>query len=94
VKLLNVRLGPDDARLAAQLREAGVPISRIVREALRTAHERHAAVRGPRRRPSQIMAEIYRDHPDPPGTRRGKRDLTVRAAVRREIRRRLRRRRP
>jgi hypothetical protein len=91
MKLLNVRLGPDDARMAAQLREAGIPISRLVRDALRAAHERHAAARAPRRRPSQVMAEIYRDHPDRPGVRRGKRDLTDRAAVRRLIRQQLRR---
>jgi hypothetical protein len=94
MKLLNVRLGPDDARMAAQLREAGIPISRIVRDALRAAHERHAAVRAPRRRPSQIMAQIYKDHPDPPGIRRRRRDLTDSEAVRRVIRQRLRRRRP
>ncbi len=93
MKLLNVRLGPDDARMAAQLREAGIPISRLVRDALRAAHERHAASRARRRRPSQIMAEIYRDHPDRPGARRGKRDLTDRVAVRRLIRQQLRRRR-
>jgi hypothetical protein len=93
MKLLNVRLGPDDARMAAQLREAGIPVSRIVRDALRTAHARHAAARTPRRRPSEIMAEIYRAHPDRQGVRRGQRDLTDRSAVRRMIRRRLRRRR-
>jgi post-segregation antitoxin (ccd killing protein) len=93
VKLLNVRLGPDDARMAARLREAGIPISGIVRDALRAAHERHTSARAPRRRPSEIMAEIYREHPDRQGVRRGKRDLTDRAAVRRVIRQRLRRRR-
>jgi hypothetical protein len=90
MKLLSVRRGPDDARMAAQLREAGIPISRIVRDALRSAHQRHAAARAPRRRPSEIMAEIYRDHPDRPGVRRGTRDLTNRAVVRRVIRQRLR----
>ena len=91
MKLLNVRLGPEDARRAARLREAGVPISRVVREAIRAAHERHVTARVSRRRASEIMADIYREHPDPRNLPRGKRDLTDRAGVRRVIRQRLRR---
>jgi post-segregation antitoxin (ccd killing protein) len=92
MKLLNVRLGPDDARMAARLREAGIPISHVVREAIRAAHERHAAARASRRPASEIMADIYREYPDPPSPRRSKRQLRDRASVRRLIRRRLRRR--
>lgn len=93
MKLLNVRLGPDDARMAARLREAGIPISRVVRDAIRAAHERHAALRAARRPASEIMADIYREYPNRPNLPRGKRDLTDRARVRRLIRQRLRRRR-
>ena len=92
VKLLNVRLGPDDARMAARLREAGIPISRVVRAAIRAAHERHAAARVSRRPASEIMADIYREYPDPPNLPRRERDPRDRARVRRLIRRRLRRR--
>jgi hypothetical protein len=94
VKLLNVRLGPDDARRAAALRRDGVAVSRIVREAIRTAYERRAAGRRDGRRASTIMAEIYREHPDPPGRALPVRDLRNRRAVRRAIRARLARRRP
>lgn len=90
--LLNVRLGPEDARMAARLREAGIPISRVVRDAIRAAHERHAVARGSRRRASAIMADIYRAYPDLPSQRWGRRDLRDRENVRRLIRRRLRRR--
>jgi post-segregation antitoxin (ccd killing protein) len=89
VKLLNVRLSPDDARRAAALRKDGVAVSRIVREAIRAAYERRTSERGRARRARAIMAEIYRDHPDPPGQRRTARDLRDRRAVRRAIRMRL-----
>ena len=78
--------------MAAGLRGAGIPISRLVREAIETAYQRHAALRAAGRRPREVMAEIYRAHPDPPGPRRAGRDLRDRRAVRRAIRRRLRRR--
>ena len=94
MKLLNVRLAPEDARMAARLRQVGIPISRVVREAIRTAHARHATIRASRKRPSEIMASIYREHPDPPDLPREPRDLRSRASVRRVIRRRLRPRRP
>ena len=91
MKLLNVRLGPEDARMAAHLRKGGVPISRVVRDAIRAAYERHGAARAARRRASEIMSGIYREHPDPPDLPRGKRDLRDRRRVRRVIRKRLRR---
>ena len=92
MRLLNVRLGPEDARMAARLRKAGIPISRVVRDAIRVAHERQAAARRPRRRPSQIMRDIYREHPDPADLPRRKHDLQDRQSVQRVIRRRLKRR--
>ena len=93
MKLLNVRLSPQDARMAAQLREAGIPISRVVREAIRSAHERQAGMRASRRRAIEIMKRIYREHPDPPSLPGGTWDLRARASIRRVIRQRLRRRR-
>jgi post-segregation antitoxin (ccd killing protein) len=90
LKLLNVRLAPGDARMAARLRQAGIPISRLVREAIRAAHARYATARASRKRPSEIMANIYREQPDPPDLPRETRDLRNRASVRRVIRRRLR----
>jgi hypothetical protein len=94
VKLLNVRLSPEDARRAAALRKDGVAVSRIVREAIRTAYDRRAGRRGGGQRASAIMAQIYREHPDAPGRPRTAPDLRDRRAVRRAIRARLARRRP
>lgn len=94
MKLLNVRLGPEDAHRAAVLRRDGIAVSRIVREAIRVAYERRAGERHRGRRASAVMAEIYREHPDAPGQPPAVRDLRDRRAVRRAIRARLARRRP
>jgi hypothetical protein len=94
MKLLNVRLSPEDVRRAAALRTHGVLVSHIVREAIRSAYERRAGGRGGRRRASAIMAEIYREHPDSPDQPRVVKDVRDRGAVRRAIRTRLTSRRP
>lgn len=64
--LLNVRLGPDDARRAKALRDAGIPVSRIVREAIRSEYERRIAPPRGARRPSRLVADILAELPDPP----------------------------
>ncbi len=94
MKLLNVRLDRDDSRLATELREAGVQISHVVREAIRTEHERRIRRRGSGPRASTIMARIYAEYPDPPHARRRRLDLHDRKAVRRVIAKHLSRRRP
>jgi hypothetical protein len=93
MKLLNVRLGPEDARIAAELRKHGVELSSIVREAIRAAYATRARTGG-RRRASDIMADIYAQIPDPPGLAPARYDLRNRKSVRRAIVRRLRRHRP
>lgn len=92
MKLLNVRLGPEDARMAADLRKGGIQISRVVRDAIRAAHERQAVAPVSRMRAREIMTNIYREYPDPPNLPRATRDLRDRGSVRRVIRQRLRRR--
>ena len=92
MKLLNVRLGPDDARMAAYLRKDGIEISGVVRDAIRAAYGQRAADRAAGRRASEIMADIYREHPDPPDLPREKRNLRDRGSVQRSIRQRLQRR--
>lgn len=92
MKLVNVRLGPEDVRMAERLRKDGTPISRVVREAIRAEYERHMASRPARRRPAEIMATLYRELPDPPAETSRKPDLRDRRSVRRRILRRLRRR--
>ena len=93
MKLLNVRLGPEDSRIAAELRKGGVRLSRVVREALRTAYAGRSTGGGRRRRPSDVMAEIYAQLPDPPGLPRRRVDLHDRRSVRRAVVARARRRR-
>ena len=66
MRLLNVRLGPDDAVLVKRLRRRGVEISKVVREAIRAAA-------GPNRKLSardvdRALDEIYARHPDPSGS--------------------------
>ena len=94
MKLLNVRLNEDDARLAAALRQEGVELSRVVRNALHAEYERRIAGRVRRRSAAVVMAEIYAACPDPPRLPRRSYDLRDRRAARRAIVSRLRRRRP
>jgi hypothetical protein len=91
MKLLNVRLGPEDARMVARLQEQGLPISSLVRDAIRAAYKRQRTAAHSGRRAREIMADIYREHPDPLVLRSRRRDLRNRRKVRREIRARLRR---
>lgn len=93
MKLLNVRLDADDTRLVSQLRQAGVEISRVVREAIRAEHGRRVG-RGGQPRPAEVMAAIYAAHPDPPGLPRRRYDMRDRRAARRAIVTKLRRVRP
>lgn len=85
MKLLNVRLDDEDARKVARLRQAGVQLSRVVREAIRTAYDRQIGERSRRRDPAEIMAEIYAAYPDPPGLPPRRLDLRDRRAVRRAV---------
>ena len=68
MKLLNVRLNAEDAKIAAQLRRDGVEISTLVREAIRAEYERRHRKNRKTRKPSEIMEEIIARHPTPPGT--------------------------
>lgn len=83
--LLNVRLTPEDARRATALRECGVPISRLVREAIRAEYDRRLSRERPRRRASAVMAEIYAAHPDPPDLLPRDYDMGDRAAAQQAI---------
>jgi hypothetical protein len=89
VPLLNVRLADDDARLAAELRGAGVAISRVVREAIRAEHTRRLGPRRRGRRPSEIVRGICAMFPDEGEPSLGV-DTRDRHAVRRHITGRLR----
>jgi hypothetical protein len=94
VKLLNVRLGPEDARIVSELRRDGVQISRLVREALHSEYRARQRAAAKPRRPSDIVAEIYAECPDPPNSPRSRVDLRDRHSVRRAIVRAMKRTRP
>ena len=93
MKVLNVRLAPEDARIAAELRKHGVELSSVVREALRGAYAARAGKGRGRRRASEIMAAIYAEISDPPRVAGPRHDLRDRRRVRRAITARLRQRR-
>ena len=66
MSLLNVRLGPEEERMAAALRGAGVAISGLVREALRSEYERRIGGRKRQPKGSEVVAAIIESLPDPP----------------------------
>jgi hypothetical protein len=92
MKLLTVRLRPEDAQRIAELRERGVKIADLVRDAI--ARESWPPVRKIKTAADakRVLEEIYSKYPDPPGRRRVKLDLTDRKIVARAIRARLKRR--
>ena len=91
MKLLNVRLAPDDARMAAHLKQQGVQLSSVVRSAIRVAYDQHARRRQRPRRLSALMKEIYLEVPERGGPPRSRYDLRDRKSIRRVIVARLRR---
>jgi post-segregation antitoxin (ccd killing protein) len=88
--LLNVRLDAEDQRLADQLRAEGIPIARLVREAIRSEHARRLGHLARKQKPSQLIAGLLAQFPDPPGTESHGIDTTDRHAVQRHIAARLR----
>ena len=87
--LLNVRLSADDSRRAAELRQRGIQVSRIVREAIRAEHERRVRRSRTQKTTREILAEIYAAHPDPPLAPPRAFDLRDRKAAREAIVRKL-----
>lgn len=86
-RLLNVRLTEEDERLVKQLRDRGVSMSELVRQALRDAAgkvEQTAAD------PAELEAEMLRLYPTPRGAKVTRPDARNRQAVRDHIRRKLR----
>jgi hypothetical protein len=90
MSLLNVRLGPEEEKMAAALRSAGVAISGVVREALRAEYERR--IGGKRRlKGSEVVGAILESLPDPPGLPPREFSLADRHAVRSHVQAKLRR---
>ena len=92
-RLVNVRLDEARVRKARALRERGVVLSEVVREAI---DERFAALRRSAAAPDvrAIVRGIFERHPDPPGLAPRDYDVHDRRAARAAIRRRLRRAKP
>lgn len=89
--LLNVRLDAEDKRLADQLREDGIPISEIVRKAIRAEHARRIATRRRKQKPSELIADLFQQFPDAPVAKGHGIDTSDRRAVQTYIAGRLRR---
>lgn len=89
-KLVNVRLDEDRIRKARILRERGVSLSDVMREAI---DERFAAISTLEFRPdvNAIVRGLFERHPDPPGLPPRGYDVHDRRAARRAIQRRLQR---
>jgi hypothetical protein len=91
-RLVNVRLDEERVRKARKLRERGVVLSDLVREAIDARFEQ---VRRPRtaRDLDALMARIFEQYPDPPDLPRAAYNVYDSTEAREAIRRRLRRRR-
>jgi len=88
--LLNVRLGPEEQRLAEELRAEGIPVSRVVRQAIRDEHERRLGGRASKKKPSELIESLFETFPDSARAKGHGIDTTDRRAVRTFIAKRLR----
>ena len=61
-KLVNVRLGPEDAMKVRVLRKRGVELSSLVRQAVRAEYAKRIGV-GSGRDAVAMVREIYSEHP-------------------------------
>jgi len=88
-RLVNVRLDAERLRKAKLLRERGVRLSDVLREAI---DERFSALRRPESPPDvrAIMARIFDQYPDPPNLPSRRYDVHDRGAAREAISRKLR----
>ncbi|MQA31879.1 MAG: hypothetical protein GEU82_18925 [Luteitalea sp.] len=88
-RLVNVRLDEERVRKAQRLRESGVALSDVVREAI---DERFATLRRSESQPDvrTIVRGIFQQYPDPPDLPPRDYDVHDRRAARVAIRRKLR----
>jgi hypothetical protein len=87
-RLVNVRLDEERIRKAQILRDRGVSLSDVMRQAI---DERFAAISTLELRPDvkQIVRGLFERHPDPPGLPPRDYDVHDRRAARRAIQREL-----
>jgi len=91
-RLINVRLDEPRLRKVRRLREHGIAISDVVREAIDERYRQVAPV-ARHRDVRAIMTSLYERYPDPPGVPARSYDVHDAKQARAAIRRRLRRRR-
>jgi hypothetical protein len=86
-RLINVRLDADRLRKARTLRERGVPLSDVVREAIdvRYGELRSAA----RRDVKSVIRRVFEEHPDPVDLPPRDYDVHDRVAARRAVLRKM-----
>ncbi len=89
--LLSVRLAAKDARRVSDLERAGVHLSRVVREAIRSEHARLLGNKKGRRRAAEVMREIYAAAPDPENLPKRRYDVHDSRQAKRAIVKKLRR---
>ena len=89
-RLVNVRLDEERTRKARALRDSGIAVSDLLRDAIDRRYEQ--VVRSPTGLDvAAIMQRIFEQHPDPPNLAPRRYDVHDRAAARQAIVRRLRR---
>lgn len=88
MKLLNVRLGTEDARAVARLRAKGISISEVVRRAIRIEAQRAAA---PAPDADEVLATMLARFPTPADARKSGTNAASRQELKRHIQSRLRR---
>ena len=87
--MVNVRLDEERLRKARKLRESGVALSDLVREAIDERFESMSRTVTPRD-VKAVMARIFEEHPDPPELRARTYNVHDRRAARAAILRKLR----
>jgi len=92
-RLVNVRLDAERLSKARQLRERGISLSDVVREAIDERYAADCCVTPPTDAKA-LIADLFNRHPDPPGLSPRTYDVHDRDAARGAIRRALTRRRP
>ena len=89
--LVNVRLDPERVRKVQLLREQGIALSDLVREAIDERYAQAALALSPADA-TAVVHRIFRQYPDPPGLGPREYDVHDPRAARAAIRRRLKRR--
>lgn len=89
-RLINVRLDDERLKKASKLRERGVVLSHLVREAIDTAYRSLTVAEGPRD-VGRLIEDLFERYPDPPRLPRRTYDVHDAGEARKAVRKRLRR---